>query len=151
MMYFGDIQRSSRVHHSRISSVTCSTSLPNPWKSFALPPWTARVWPVDIGSMNTRSEAASRLSGLSTSRYGGGCGAVTSPRSTRRGPSRPMCSQIDEEPGPPLNTNVIGRVVTSPSSRVYAVTDISARAFQPLKTSSSTSSSRSTTRPVRAV
>ena len=29
--YFGDIHRSSRVHQSRISSVTCSTSLPNPW------------------------------------------------------------------------------------------------------------------------
>ena len=62
-----------------------------------------------------------------------------------------MWSQIDEEPGPPLKTNVIGRVVRSASFRVYAVTDISARAFQPLKTSSSTSSSRSTTRPVRAV
>ena len=67
-MYFGDIQRSSRVHHSRISSVTCSTSLPKPWKSFGLPPSTVRVCPVDIGSMNTRSDTASRVSGLSTRR-----------------------------------------------------------------------------------
>ena len=62
-----------------------------------------------------------------------------------------MCSQIDDDPGPPLNTNVIGRSVTWPSSRVYAVTDSSARALRPWKTSSLTSSSRSTTRPVRAV
>ena len=67
-MYLGDIQRSSRVHHSRISSVTCSTSLAKPWKSFGFPPSTARVCPVDIGSMKTRSDAASSVSGLSTSR-----------------------------------------------------------------------------------
>ena len=29
-----------------------------------------------------------------------------------------MCSQIDEEPGPPLKTKVIGRAVTSASSSV---------------------------------
>ena len=62
-----------------------------------------------------------------------------------------MCSQTDAEPGPPLKTNAIGRWVTSAPSRVYAVTDSSARAFQPRNLSSLTSSSRSTTRPVRAV
>ena len=29
---------------------------------------------------------------------------------TRRGPSAPMCSQMDADPGPPLNANVSGRV-----------------------------------------
>ena len=64
-----------------------------------------------------------------------------------------MCSQIDDDPGPPLKTKVIGRAVASPprASTAYAVTDISARAFQPRKTSFLTSSSRSTIRPVRAV
>ncbi len=62
-----------------------------------------------------------------------------------------MCSQIEDEPGPPLKMNETGRVVTAASSSVYAVTDIWARAFQPWKTSSLTSSSRSTTRPLRAV
>src|SRR3954447_1300585 len=71
MTYFGDIHRSSRVHHSRISSVTCSTSLPKPWYSFGLRPSTARVCPVDMGSMKTRSETASSDSALSTSRAGG--------------------------------------------------------------------------------
>ena len=68
--------------------------------------------------MKTRSETASSVSALSTSVYGGGVGAATSPTSTRRGPSRPMCSQIDDDPGPPLKTKVIGRSVTWPSSRV---------------------------------
>ncbi len=63
-----------------------------------------------------------------------------------------MCSQTDDDPGPPLKTKVIGRLVRSWSSRVYAVTESSARAFQPRKTSFLlTSSSRSTIRPVRAV
>ncbi len=134
--------------------MTCSTSLPNPWYSPAFPPSTARLWPVDIGSMKTRSHTASRVSALSTSAYGGGVGASTPPTSTRRGPSSPMCSQIEAEPGPPLKTKAIGRWVTSaPSarSRVYAVTDSSARAFQPVNFSFLTSSSRSTMRPVRAV
>ena len=67
---------------------------------------------------------------------------------------QPHCSQIEAEPGPPLKTKAIGRWVTSaPSarSRVYAVTDSSARAFQPVNFSFLTSSSRSTMRPVRAV
>ena len=34
----------------------------------------------------------------------------------------PMCSQIDDEPGPPLKANVIGRLARSLTpSRVYAV------------------------------
>ena len=101
--------------------------------------------------MKTRSLTASRVSGLSTSLYGGGVGASTSPTSTRRGPRSPRCSHTDAEPGPPLKTKEIGRSVTSAPSSVYAVTDSSARAFQPLNSSSFTSSSRSTIRPVRAV
>ena len=62
-----------------------------------------------------------------------------------------MCSQTDAEPGPPLKTNAIGRCVRSAPSSVYAVTESSARAFQPRNFSFFTSSSRSTTRPVRAV
>ena len=39
-----------------------------------------------------------------------GVGAVPSVgRLTRLGPSAPMCSQTDEEPGPPLKENVSGR------------------------------------------
>ena len=68
-----------------------------------------------------------------------------------RGPSRPMCSHTEAEPGPPLKTNAMGRSVTSASSSVYAVTATCARGFQPWNTSSLTSSSRNTMRPVRAV
>ena len=48
----------------------------------------------------------------------GGGGIVPSSRiTTRFGPSAPRCSQIDAEPGPPLNTKHTGRVFGSAPSR----------------------------------
>lgn len=40
--------------------------------------------------------------------------------------TRPICNHTDEDPGPPLKTNVNGLVVGSVSSRVYAMAPISA-------------------------
>ena len=71
--------------------------------------------------------------------------------STRRGPMTPRCSHTLEDPGPPLKAKVTGRVVGSAPSSTYAVTDISALAVLPVKTPSSYTSSRRTTRPVVAV
>jgi hypothetical protein len=70
---------------------------------------------------------------------------------TRRGPNSPRCSQTELEPGPPLNANVTGRLALLGASTTYDVIEISAFALCPLKTPSSRTSSRSTTRPVVAV
>src|SRR5882672_7018063 len=71
--------------------------------------------------MNTMSVTSSNEDSLSTILYGGGNKFPTSPISTRRGPSAPICSHNEPAPGPPLNANVIGRFVAScTSSRVYA-------------------------------
>src|SRR5262245_16960118 len=101
--------------------------------------------------MKTRSEWASRVSALSTRPYGGGSRSPASPISTRRGPSSPRCSQTLDDPGPPLNANVTGRLLGSTSSRVYAMTKISAFALWPSNLSSSWCSYRSTMRPAVAV
>ena len=77
--------------------------------------------------MNTMSEWTSRLSGLSTSSYGGPTGAPASPDTTRRGPSSPRWSQTLDEPGPPLKANVTGRCRVSARSSVYAVRNTLAR------------------------
>ena len=37
---------------------------------------------------------------------------------TRRGPIAPMCSQIEAEPGPPLNENISGRLGPALSKRI---------------------------------
>ena len=66
-------------------------------------------------------------------------------------PHDPRCSHTLEDPGPPLKAKVTGRVVGSAPSSTYAVTDISALAVLPVKTPSSYTSSRRTTRPVVAV
>ena len=71
--------------------------------------------------MNTRSKCSNHDSGLSVTVYGGG-GIVPSSRiTTRFGPSAPRCSQIDAEPGPPLNTKQTGRDFGSASFRKYDV------------------------------
>ncbi|MBV9345599.1 MAG: hypothetical protein JOZ03_11495 [Gammaproteobacteria bacterium] len=41
-----------------------------------------------------------------------------SPTTTRFGPSAPMCSHSEEEPGPPLKAKVIGRAPPRASRRV---------------------------------
>src|SRR5579859_1585734 len=117
--YLGDIQRPLRVVHSLITSATDSMSEPYPWKSLDFSPLVAREYPVETGSMKTRSECRSKVSLLSLRPYGGGARSPASPISTRRGPSSPMCSQMLADPGPPLNANVTGRGFgpVAPSSR----------------------------------
>jgi hypothetical protein len=115
---FGDIQRPLRDVHSRITSPTDSRSWVNPWYSPGFSPSTAREYPVDTGSMKTTSLCCSSVSALSTSAYGGGASSPASPETTRRGPSRPRCSQMLDDPGPPLNANVTGRSAASASSSV---------------------------------
>src|SRR5207302_3077130 len=68
--------------------------------SCALP--TAWLKPVPTGSINTRSDLSSRQSGLSMSFYGAGGVTPALMVTTRRGPIDPMCSQTEDEPGPPL-------------------------------------------------
>src|SRR3990167_1941042 len=65
---------------------------------------------------------------LSVNLNGGGGISPSSVRRTRRGPSTPMCSHTDDEPGPPLNENVIGRLALSfTPSLIYATKNICAR------------------------
>ena len=68
------------------------------------------------GSMKTRSEVRSNDWRLSVSPYGGLVSAPTSPITTRRGPNSPMCSQTEDDPGPPLKAKVTGRLAGSASS-----------------------------------
>src|SRR5215470_5303345 len=98
------------------------TSESTPQKSLfcALP--TDVLKPVPTGSMKTRSERSSKQSGLSSSLYGAGGVIPAFTVATRRGPNEPMCSQTEEEPGPPLYKKEKGRVLGSfRSLRVYAV------------------------------
>src|SRR5215469_17842728 len=129
--YLGDIQRLWRVVHSLITSATDSMSAPYPWNSLDFSPLMAREYPVDTGSMNTRSECLSKVWLLSAMPYGGGSKSPASPISTRRGPSRPRCSQMLDEPGPPLNANVTGRAGVPSLSRTYEVTNTSAFGWAP--------------------
>ena len=80
-----------------------------PKNAFSLSLPTMRPKPVPGASMNTRSAASSRLYALSTSLYGAAGVCVSSAVTTRFGPNAPMCSQTVDEPGPPLNRNMIGR------------------------------------------
>src|SRR2546430_2871417 len=124
--YFGEIHRPCREVHSRMISPTDSRSPWNPWYSLDFSPFVAREYPVDTGSMKTRSEWASNVCALSTSPYGGAARVPASPLTTRRGPSSPRCSHTLDEPGPPLNANVTGRSAGSAPSSVYAVRNTSA-------------------------
>src|SRR6478672_6357640 len=79
-------------------------SLPSPFFSGSI----TRLNPVPTGSTKTRSVNASHDDSFST-RRGGIVGSVPSGgKSTRCGPTAPMCRYADEAPGPPLNTNVTG-------------------------------------------
>ena len=84
----------------------------------ALSPEAARLYPVETGSINTRSVSSNQLESLSTSEYGAGGPSPRSVSFTRRGPSAPRCSHTDAAPGPPLKAKVTGRAATSPPSRV---------------------------------
>jgi hypothetical protein len=91
-----------------------------------------RLHPVPTGSTNTRSEKASQDDSFSTS-LGGIVGKVPSGgRSTRFGPTAPMCRKAEDAPGPPLKTNVTGRP-PSPSAATYDTEKISAAGFSFLR------------------
>ena len=94
-------------------------------------------YPVCGGSMNTRSKCSNHDSWLSVTVYGGGGIEPSSRMTTRFGPSAPRCSQIEAEPGPPLNTKHTGRVAGGAPSRKYDV----------VKTAASGSSRLSSTPP----
>src|SRR3990172_2352765 len=82
--------------------------------------------------MKTRSVSSSREYSLSVNLYGGGGSSPSPFINTRRGPKTPRCSQTEEEPGPPLNENVRGRLDESLTpSFVYATKKICARGFSP--------------------
>src|SRR5437773_8722729 len=78
---------------------------------------TVIEYPVCGGSMNTRSKCSNHDSWLSVTVYGGGGIVPSSRMATRFGPSAPRCSQIEEEPGPPLKTKHTGRILGSASTR----------------------------------
>ena len=69
----------------------------------------ARVKPVLTGSMKTKSDSSSSDSLLLTSRKGGGGKLAVFLERNAFGPSRPRCSQTEEEPGPPLKEKETGR------------------------------------------
>ena len=58
--------------------------------------------------------------------YGGGGIVPSSRMTTRFGPRAPRWSQIDEEPGPPLNTKHTGRLAAALSARKYDVVNTAA-------------------------
>ena len=75
-----------------------------------------RLKPVPTGSTKTRSANASHEDSFWTS-FGGNSGSVPSAgKSTRCGPTAPMCRNADDAPGPPLKTNATGRLWSPPSA-----------------------------------
>src|SRR5271157_5231139 len=93
-----------------MKSPTEAISFLKPCHSLGFWPSTGRLYPVLTGSMKTKSVSSSNEYSLSVN-WNGGFGKLPSNSSiTRLGPSNPICSQTDDEPGPPLNENVIGRL-----------------------------------------
>ena len=85
-----------------------------------------------MGSTKTRSANASQDSSFVT-RRGGIVGSEPSAgKSTRCGPTAPMCRKADDAPGPPLKTNMTGRSA-SPSLATYETEKISAAGFSFLR------------------
>src|SRR6185312_16253208 len=81
-----------------------------------------RLYPVPTGSRNTRSLWSSSVYGLSSS-VGGGAGGEPSAFSfTRLGPKAPRCNHTVDDPGPPLNTKVMGRLAGSPAPSLVSAT-----------------------------
>src|SRR5262245_38619247 len=106
-MYFGDAQRPWSEIQRRMKRATDLASSSTPQKLAGSPFSTTREKPVPTGSTKTRSLAASSGSGEAIDWKGGAPAPVASLGTiTRRGPSIPMWSQIDDEPGPPLKANV---------------------------------------------
>src|SRR5262245_5553393 len=96
-----------------MKSPTDWMSCSSPWNWLADSPSTGRLYPVETGSIKTRSVKSSQHDSLSASAYGGGGVIPSGPMTTRLGPSAPMCSHTDDEPGPPLYAKVIDRVAGS--------------------------------------
>src|SRR5450755_3345295 len=92
-----------------MNSPTESKSAESPKNASAFSSFAARLKPVATGSMKTRSLLSKIEYSLSTRPNGGGGKVPSSFIFTRRGPSAPRCSQTDDDPGPPLKQNVIGR------------------------------------------
>ena len=91
-----------------------------------------RLQPVPTGSTKTRSVNDSHDDSFSTS-FAGSAGSVPSEgKSTRCGPTAPMCRYAEDAPGPPLKTNVTGRAL-SPPSATYETEKISAAGFSFLR------------------
>ena len=85
-----------------MKSPMASMSFSKPWNSSSCSRSAAREKPVLTGSTKTRSAMSRSVSLLSTISKGG-LGAEPSAFILQRlGPKAPMCSQMEEEPGPPL-------------------------------------------------
>src|SRR6266436_7387867 len=102
MRNFGEFQRLLRLTYVLTNCARDFTSWSTPQKSlsWALP--TAWLKPVPTGSTKTKSVLSRRQCGFSESLYGAGGVASAFTVTTRRGEKEPMCSQTEEEPGPPL-------------------------------------------------
>ena len=81
-------------------NAAASRSMPK--KSLPLDLPSSLEKPVAGASMKTRSDLSSKLYSLSTSLYGAAGIDPGLPTATRLGANDPMCSQIVDEPGPPL-------------------------------------------------
>ncbi len=116
MTYKGEAHRSYRVRYIRMNSPTDSMSPRSEWNLALSSGLAAREYPVPTGSMKTRSARSSQVASLSTSLKGGAGIVGSSGAATRRGPRAPICSQTDDEPGPPLKLNRSGRDSAGPAS-----------------------------------
>src|SRR6266478_9202635 len=99
-----------------MKSPTLATSSFSPWYCCGSSLVTGRLYPVETGSINTKSVRSSQVDSLSASWYGGGGASPSSVRFALRGATEAMCNQTDDEPGPPLKAKVNGRVAGSPVS-----------------------------------
>src|SRR5208282_419395 len=116
MRNFDEFQRLLRLTYVVMNCASDFESSSTPQKSFSLDLPAARLKPVPTGSIKTRSLLSSRQFSLSVTEYGAGAVGSALAVTTRRGPKAPMCSQIDEDPGPPLYTKAIGRWLGSLTS-----------------------------------
>ncbi len=103
-------------------------SFPSPFFSGSM----TRLKPVPTGSTKTRSVKASHDDSFSTSRAGIAGNVPSDGKSTRCGPTAPMCRYAEEAPGPPLKTKVTGRPPSSPPA-TYETEKISAAGFSFLR------------------
>src|ERR1700739_543424 len=89
-----------------------------PVKSFGCALPTAREYPVNGASMNTRSVLSSKEYWFGTSLNGGPAVALGLSVSIRTGENDPICNQRVADPGPPLYRKLTGRDVGSAPSKV---------------------------------